>query len=55
MYDSYLKSLIDYADNIGVTEEVVMLLYENGFDEELLYSPEILQECIEEMAKIIYA
>lgn len=58
VYGSYLESIIDYAENIGVTEDEVMFLYENGFEEgeieDLLYSPEILREYIEELAEVIY-
>ena len=53
IYGTYLESLIDYAVNVGVTEEEVLYLYENGFDEKeieaLLYSPEVLHEYLEEM------
>lgn len=57
-YGSYLESLMEYAANVGVSEEEVLCLYENGFEEEeiewLLYSPDILHQCIEEMAEAGY-
>ena len=54
-YGSYLESLVEYAENVGVSEEEVLYLYENGFEEEeieyLLYSPDILREYIDEMVE----
>ncbi|MBQ7084362.1 MAG: class II glutamine amidotransferase [Anaerotignum sp.] len=53
MYGTYLESLIDYAANVGVSEDEVLYLYENGFEEEeieaLLYNPDILHEYVEEI------
>ena len=51
LYGTYLESLIDYAANVGISEDEILYLYENGFEEEeieaLLYSPEILHEYVE--------
>lgn len=56
---SYLECLIDYGTNIGVSEDEILFLYENGFQEEeieiLLDSPEYLQECIAEIMGLEYA
>lgn len=56
---SYLECLIDYGANIGVSEDEILFLYENGFQEEeievLLDSPEYLQECIAEIMGLEYA
>lgn len=53
IYGTYLESLIDYAANVGISEDEILYLYENGFEEEeieaLLYSPEILHEYVEEL------
>ena len=58
IYGTYLESLIDYAVNVGITEEEVLYLYENGFEEEeietLLYSPEILHEYLAELITYEY-
>ena len=58
-YGTYLESIVDYAANVGITEDEVLYLYENGFEEEeieaLLYSPEILREYIDEMLEAEYA
>ena len=53
LYGTYLESLIDYAANVGISEDEILYLYENGFEEEeieaLLYSPEILHEYVAEI------
>ena len=53
LYGTYLESLIDYAANVGISEDAILYRYENGFEEEeieaLLYSPEILHEYVEEI------
>ena len=59
MYGSYLESLIDYAANVGVSEDEVLYLYENGFEAEeieaLLYNPDILHEYVEEIYEFGFA
>ena len=53
IYGTYLESLVDYAANVGISEDEILFLYESGFEEEeieaLLYSPEILHEYVEEI------
>lgn len=50
---TYLEELIDFAENVGVSEEEVLLLFEYGFDEfeieQLLENPIQLQCCITEI------
>lgn len=50
---TYLEKLIDFAENVGVSEEEVLLLFEYGFDEfeieQLLENPIQLQCCITEI------
>ena len=45
--------MIDFAENVGVSEEEVLLLFEYGFDEfeieQLLENPIQLQCCITEI------
>ncbi len=57
-YGVYLEILIDYAVNVGISEEEILYLYQNGFTEEeietLLYSPEILREYVEELMELGY-
>ena len=49
----YLEELITFAENVGVSEEEVLLLFEYGFDEfeieQLLENPIQLQCCITEI------
>lgn len=56
MYGTYLESLIDYAENVGISEDEVLYLYEKGFEEEeiesLLYCPDVLGEYISEMLEL---
>jgi len=53
---TYLEELIDFAENVGVSEEEVLLLFENGFDEfeieQLLENPIQLQCCIKGLLNI---
>ncbi len=55
---TYLEELIDFAENVGVSEEEVLLLFENGFDEfeieQLLENPIQLQCCITEVLEKQY-
>lgn len=57
-YGVYLEILIDYAVNVGISEEEILYLYQNGFTEEeietLLYSPEILREYVDELMELGY-
>ena len=50
---TYLEELIDFAENVEVSEEEVLLLFEYGFDEfeieQLLENPIQLQYCITEI------
>ena len=59
VYGTYLESLIDYGANVGVAEEEILCLYENGFDEEeieaLLFSPDILHEYVNELFEYGFA
>ena len=59
MYGTYLESLIDYAANVGVSEDEVLYFYENGLEEEeieaLLYNPDILHEYVEEIYEFGFA
>ena len=59
VYGTYLESLIDYGVNVGVAEEEILFLYENGFDEEeieaLLFSPDILHEYVNELFEYGFA
>ena len=56
LYGTYLESLVDYAVNVGISEDEILFLYESGFEEEeieaLLYSPEILWEYVEELCEM---
>ena len=55
---TYLEELIDFAENVGVSEEEVLLLFEYGFDEfeieQLLENPIQLQCCITEILEKQY-
>ena len=55
-HGNYLECLIEYGENMGVSEDEILFLYENGFEEEeiesLLYAPELLRECISEMLEL---
>ena len=54
-YGTYLRCLIDYGSTVGVSEEEIIFLFENGFDEEdienLLYSPRLMREYITDMVE----
>ena len=56
VYGTYLESLIDYAANVGISEDEILFLYENGFDEEeieaLLYCPSVLQDYVQELLEM---
>lgn len=55
-YDPYIEELIDFGKNVGVSEEEIVFLYENGMDEcdieELLCRPEFIHEYIEAIAEM---
>ena len=59
LYGTYLESLIDYAANVGISEDEILYLYENGFEEEeieaLLFSPDILHEYVNELFEYGFA
>lgn len=55
---SYLEELINYAGNIGISEDEIMFMYENGFDEEeienMLYDPYMFRCCLEDTLDMWY-
>ena len=55
--EDYLEELKDMADYFGLDEEMVELLRKEGFTfteiEEMLYDPELLDACLEEVNSFV--
>lgn len=50
--EEYFKHIVEYAKIIGINEEDIEYLLDNGYDyfdiEEMLYEPDMLEQCLYE-------
>ena len=56
--EEYLEDLLDFAESNGIHREDLKLLLEAGYDvtdlEELIFNPDWLAECLEEVLGVMY-